>query len=450
MDDDASDLAFEEQFKARVYAVDLGSVLELTAGRSPQVGFAQQRIQESLAQLQMADVLWAPSIRAGLNYNKHEGRIQDVQGEIINTSRGSFYGGLGSMAVGAGSPAVPGLYVNMHLRDAIFQPRIAEQRLGASQQASRAVTNDTLLEAALAYLDLLEAFQTKAVAEVTLANSMRLAALTESFAEAGQGTQADADRARAELSLRRLEVQRSIENCRVASAKLAIWMRHDQSWQLAPLEPSLTPITLVDSPKHVAELVATGLRSRPELAEHQFLVCEAIERMRREEYAPLIPSVFLGTSYGGNGGGLGSELSNFGDRWDFDVAAYWEVRNLGYGEHAIRKESRSRVEQARWKQMQIMDLVASEVAEAHAQVEERRRQIDLAESAIASAGDSYRRNVERIRDGQGLPIETLQSIQALDQSQRQYVRSVADYNRAQFRLQRALGWPVHDVEAPGH
>jgi outer membrane protein TolC len=89
-----------------------------------------------------------------------------------------------------------------------------------------------------------------------------------------------------------------------------------------------------------------------------------------------------------------------------------------------------------------MDQVASEVAQANAQVSARRQQIALAQRGISAASDSYRRNAERIRNAQGLPIETLQSIQALNSAQRQYVRAVADYNRAQFALQRALGWPI--------
>jgi outer membrane protein TolC len=47
-----------------------------------------------------------------------------------------------------------------------------------------------------------------------------------------------------------------------------------------------------------------------------------------------------------------------------------------------------------------------------------------------------------VRDLEGLPIETLQSIQALDQARREYLRALVDYNAAQFRLQRALGWPI--------
>jgi outer membrane protein TolC len=41
-----------------------------------------------------------------------------------------------------------------------------------------------------------------------------------------------------------------------------------------------------------------------------------------------------------------------------------------------------------------------------------------------------------------LPIEVLQSLQALDQMRREYLRCVIDYNVAQFSLLRALGWPT--------
>ena len=84
-----------------------------------------------------------------------------------------------------------------------------------------------------------------------------------------------------------------------------------------------------------------------------------------------------------------------------------------------------------------------EVVEAHTQVRARKGQIDSAELGVKSATNSYERNLLRIRDGQGLPIEVLQSLQALDESRREYLRTLADYNEAQFRLQRALGWPIH-------
>ncbi len=89
-----------------------------------------------------------------------------------------------------------------------------------------------------------------------------------------------------------------------------------------------------------------------------------------------------------------------------------------------------------------MDQVAREVTEARAQVELRQQQIGTAKQLVRLANDSYDQNLIRIKNGQGLPIETLQSVQALLQSRRELLRTLTDYNSSQFTLQRAMGWPV--------
>src|SRR5258705_171506 len=111
-------------------------------------------------------------------------------------------------------------------------------------------------------------------------------------------------------------------------------------------------------------------------------------------------------------------------------------------ERAARDNARAQIEQARMREVEALDLVAREVVEAHIQTIARQRQISVAEQGIAAAQQSYERNLERIRNTQGLPIEVLQSIQALDAARREYLRAVVDYNTAQFRLHRALGWPI--------
>jgi len=94
------------------------------------------------------------------------------------------------------------------------------------------------------------------------------------------------------------------------------------------------------------------------------------------------------------------------------------------------------------KQIALMDQIAREIVESHAQVISRAGQIETAEEAASAAQDSFKRNLERIQNGQGLPIEVLQSIQALSTAQREYTRAVAEYNVAQFTLHRSLGWPI--------
>ena len=156
-------------------------------------------------------------------------------------------------------------------------------------------------------------------------------------------------------------------------------------------------------------------------------------------YAPLLPSVLLGVSYGGMAGGVDSSTSSFKDRFDSDAIAYWELRNFGAGDHAARKEAGARVEQARWRQVAALDRVAGEIIEARTRIESRELQITVAEKGVAAALDSHRRNLDRIENSQGLPIEVLQSVQALGLARRDYLRAVIDYNIAQFQLLRAIG-----------
>lgn len=427
--------------------VTLLSVLEVVDRDNPNINIARHRVEEAYAQWQRADALWLPSIRAGINYNKHEGRIQDVVGSNIETSRGALYAGLGANAVGAGSPAIPGIYANFHLADAVFQPRIAAHVTDARAANADATMNDYLLQAAQAYLELLRAEQERAIAEEIRGLAAELARLTQSYAETGQGLASDFNRASTELAIRRNDVLRAEEAVRVASARLAQLLRLDPTTPLVPQEPAMVPIHLFQSDVPVQSLVAQGLMARPEVRESRALVCEAVNRLERERYAPLIPSVLLGVSQGGFGAGVGGDIEGFADRFDADAVAWWELRNLGRGEAAARGEMRSRVQQARWREVSMLDQIAREVVEAHAQVEARQQQLAIAQEAVSLARSSYDKNLDRIQNAQGLPLEVLQSLQALAQAQREYLRVVSDHNGSQFALQRATGSLSHSTVA---
>jgi outer membrane protein TolC len=424
-----------------VQEMNLATALAIAGGQSPRIAIAGARYREAYFRMAASRVLWLPSLRAGASYSHHDGRLQNIEGDVFEVSRSALQGGMGLGGVAAGPPTVHGVFANFHTADAIFQPRIAEYAASARYAAARAETNDALLDVALAYLNLLRAVQQLRIAEDTRDRARQLADLTTAFAQSGEGTLADSDRARTELALRENEVTRAEESAIVASARLAELLSLDPGAPIVPLEPSVVAIDLVPCEAPLLELLATGLSNRPELAEARYLVAEAVQRYQRERFAPFIPSVLLGVSNSAFGGGTGAELNDWGDRLDYDAAAWWEIRNFGLGDRAQRNVAATRQQQASWQQVQTMDRVAREVIEAHAQVTARRRQIAVAEGAIGAAGDSYRRNVERIREGQGLPLETLQSIQALDAAHREYLRAVIEYDEAQFRLQRALGWP---------
>lgn len=441
-DENTGDVTAGASHAREPHFIDLPTVLQLVNGQNPQVLFARERIQEAFAQLDRAQVLWLPSLRAGITYDKHEGPAQQIDGNMITTSRSALFTGFGGVLPGAATPAIPGLYANFHLADAIFQPRIAERTAASRQAAATAATNDALLESALAYFELLRAEQDRAIAREAQEHTRMLSDLTGTYADAGKGTQADHDRALAELAVRDNDVQRSEEAVLVAATRLAQHLSLDPQLPFQPREPIIVPIDLVSVATPLPDLVARGLTHRPEVAESRWLVAEACERLQRERFAPLIPSVLLGIGYGGFGGGEGGKVSDFSQSFDSVAGAFWEVRNLGFGERSARNEARSRMQQAQWKEVAALDRVAREVVEAHVQVVARRRQIAIAEEGIQAAGRSFERNLERIRNAEGLPLEVLQSIQALTQARREYLRAVLAYDEAQFRLHRAVGWPA--------
>jgi outer membrane protein TolC len=424
------------------FDIDLPTAMRLADSENPIVNQAREQIALAYAELKQAHVLWLPSLRAGAHVNKHAGPLQNTDGSVVNIDRMSLYAGSGGFAVGSGSPAIPGIFANFQVADAIFQPLAAQQRVGARKEGAVAQRNDTLLAVSLAYLELLRALQDVAIANELYDKMHLLSEVTESYAKSGQGLQADADRLRVEAGLRKNDIRRTEEVVITASARLAQLLRLDPCFQLDPLEPTVVPLDLVPEETDCAQLVVRGLTSRPELKQAQFLVGEAVMRLKREKYAPLVPSVWLGTSLGGFGAGNGTSVSSVNGRVDFDLSLYWEVRNLGFGEAAARENAGARMRVAQLQQIATLDQVAREVTEANAQVQFRRRQIETARKVVSDAIDSYERNVLRIRQGQGLPIEALQSTLALLQARREYLRTVIDFNGAQFTLLRALGWPT--------
>lgn len=422
--------------------INLPTALAMIGGQHPVVGFARWRVQEAYAQLDRAKVMWLPSIQSGFNYRRRDGNYQDVQGSIVDVNLNSFNYGLGAGAVGAGSPSQPGIVARFHLADALFLPKAAEKTAWARQHAASATLNQQLLSGGIAYIDLLEAYQDLEIISETVERTNDLAKITRDYAEAGQGLKSDADRTATELALLQTRQLAARERQLVASTRLVRALSIPMSSALLPQDTTVVPLEMLQESSIESSLISTGLSVRPELKESQALVAAACEAYKREKYAPFVPSVLLGFSTTSFGGGLGSNADNFGGRYDIDAMMVWEMRNLGFGEGAARRERTAQIQQATFAKLRIMDQVAQEVAEANVQVGIRRQQLEMAQTAITSARESYQRNVDRIRDGQGLPIEVLQAIQALEASQRAYLNAVANYNRAQLQLQWALGWPV--------
>ncbi len=432
------------------FPIDLPTVLHLAGANNLQIALAVEQVREAYAQLQAARVLWIPSIVAGVGYNKHDGRIQNTEGDVIEVSRNSLFTGGGPvisgspLTGGAGGPAR--FFTDLSVVDVLFEPLVARQSVRQASM-SRAVTfNDTLFQASVTYLALVQAAAYSGIAAEAVTNAQQLAHLTEQFARAGTGLEADHQRALANVAARRQQLLHSQERIYVVSAELARQLRLDPRVVLFPVDPQPAPIELIDGDLPLDSLIAQGVSSRPEGAKNRAIVAETAYRVRQENIRPWLPHLYVGLSGGGFGGGQSSFLGNFSDRTDFDAVATWEMRNAGLGNRALQRQRASQNRQARLTSAQIRDAVAAEVSQAFHQVRFRRDQIEITRVQVRAAAAALELNFRGIRGGELRAIEAQQAIEAIASARRGYIEAVVSYDQAQFELLHAIGQPAY---APG-
>jgi outer membrane protein TolC len=442
--------------------IDLESALRLAGAENPELLLARSRVTEVVAERQLAVAQLLPNLNLGTNYNLHRGPLQQANGNILRVNRDALYYGLGAGAVGTGTVNIPGLNYNANVGEAWFGFLVSRQRIRIAEADATAARNDVLLRVCLVYLDLLRGDGRRAIAVKNRSEAAELARLAAVFAEKGQGRQADADRAMVELRRRDAELTQAEADVLTATARLAQLLNLDPSTRLKPIDGWVVPAPIVPDPVPLADLLAIALLQRPELAARRSEVQTAIYELSLAKVLPFSPNVILGFSAGGFGGGsnlvsspegfvngsgqrqTGPRFGNFDGRSDLDVVVFWTFRNLGLGNIALARAADSRVQQMRYRELETLNSVRSEVVQAKARVDARFLQIDAAEKAVKAASAAYSEDLTRITKGGpalGLPLEVVDSMRLLSRSRYEYLDAILSYNRAQFELWVALGKP---------
>jgi outer membrane protein TolC len=419
-----------------LFPLDLPTALQFADANHLAIAIARNRLEAAYAEESLASVLWLPDITFGPNYQYHDGNIQRAVGEVLETRRNSLFVG--------GGPVL-----TLDVAEGIFAPLIAHQGVHARSAGVQATRNESLRDVAESYFDLIAAFASVEIAVETRHHAELLVQVTASFEENGVGLPSDTSRARTELQLRRQQETLSRERIRTASAILARRLHFEHGIQLAPLDLKVVPVKIYSLEANTEGLVDLALQNRPELAEQAALINLASARVRQAEVEPFIPNLTLGFTSGGFAGGYSGGpdgmWSSMGWRDDFQAAALWEVDNLGFGNAYRTQRRRVDLEGQQLLCMQVRDRIAEEVLSAQAMVISRQQQVAETADAVIAARTSLEQNVTRIRGGAGLPIETLQSIQALEKARTEHLQAITAYNKAQFRLFAATGYAATDA-----
>ncbi|MCP4787994.1 MAG: TolC family protein [Fuerstiella sp.] len=433
------------------FPVDLPTILRLAGGRNWAVQLAGERIHQAQADVMAAEAMWLPSLNVGVGATKHEGQIQATTGEILDVSRNSLFVGGGAKVAnapltgGAGGPAR--LFLDLSIADALFQPLVARQKSCAAQYHQAVAFNDAQLEGTLAYFDLVSAQGEAAINAENLSDAAGLLSMTQAFVAAGKASPAEVSRVQVIVANHQQSVVDAQLKIRLASSELIRIVRLDPSQLstealLYSADDHLLPIELISEASDLSALIAQGQGARPEVGEQHALTQAQLANNRNQELRPFIPSLNLGVSAGGFGGGMGSDIDRFDGRADIDAMLVWEVRNLGFGERAARGETSSRYRQAVLRSHQVQDQIAEEVRSAWHRVRAGRQRMDISRDNVSEAVRLVDMNFERIRGLEGLPLEAIQALHAVSQARLSYLRAIVKYNKAQADLLRAIGRPI--------
>ncbi|WP_435016285.1 TolC family protein [Tundrisphaera sp. TA3] len=430
--------------------INLATALRLSDARPLMIAATQASVWVAEAQLKRARVLWVPKLVFGADYVRHDGGGPDFNKGILTAPSVNFFYAGG------------GIHQILNLTDAIFEPLAARQALKARHADVQASKNDALLATAEAYFAVHEARGSYAGALYAANRGRDLVERVDRLA--GDLAPADeAQRARNMLAMLEQQATSAREAWRVGSADLTQVLRLDPRAVVVPLEDDHLQVTLIDPAKGLDELMPIALATRPELASNQASVEAAEARVRREKMRPVLPEVRIngfqapGGMYlqaGVFGIGPNSSLNQFTGRFDMSYQLVWQLEAFGIGNVARIKrqrgdQSRAIVELTRWQ-----DRVGAEVTAAHAALQSAAARVGQADRALKAASETFNGNFAGLQQTQRFgdvlvlvnrPQEVVFSLTQLKVSLDNYFFTVGEYNRAQFRMFHALGYPAGEL-----
>ncbi len=444
-----------------IQPIDLANALRLAGARDLDIATARQQVLLALGELDQARGLWLPSLFTGPTYYRLDGQVQAINGQVQTVDRSSlFVGTTASLAnsfpaapPGSGFPPLNGLSGVLRFSDAIYGVQVVRRVIAANEAGVKVATNNALLAVSEAYFDLQLAAGTLAIAREAAGNAEVLAGITGSHARSGAGLEADHRRILAEFRSRQRSIRLAVGQFEIASANLVRPLLLDPHIVVAPIEPAETVIRLVADDIPLDDLICQGWLNRPELARARAVVQAAVLRFKQAKLRPFVPSLAVTYSGGGFGGGVGSFFGNFDTRGDAAVSLFWELHGMGLGDRGYIRRAQADRHTADIDLVRAQAQVANDVVATYkARIAAGEAMADARES-VTEAIESLDLNLRNIRRGFGLPdatrpIEVLQPIQALAQARADYLAAVLAFDRAQFRLYRAIGLAPHAPAPP--
>jgi outer membrane protein TolC len=410
-------------------AIDLPTALRLAGAENLEVKVARERLAQAEAANQSALLQFFPWVSVGAAYRRHENRIQDVVGNLLDTEKQSY------------SPGVA-LAAQVDLGDAIYRKLAAKQLVDAAREALAVQSQNSILEAAAGYFELTRAHAAVEIAGEALRTSKDYQAQLEAAVGAGLAFRGDALRVQVQTERYGIALRQAVERERIAAAGLARTLHLDPAVALWPRDPAPVSLTLIPPTSSLETLVDQALATRSELRQAGAVISAADATDRGAKYGPLIPTIGGLAFVGGLGGGTHGATDTFGDTEDYAVFLNWRIGPGGLFDTGRIKSAEARLAEARVAEKITRDQVVQQIVENHTRVRSLADQLIATQASLATTTETLRLTSERKEFAVGAVLEVIQSQQDLTRARYDYMSTIAEYDKAQYALSRALGGPL--------
>lgn len=410
-------------------AIDLATTLRLAHAQNLDIQIARQKLIEAKASHDAALLQFFPWLSPGISFRRHDNLIQDVGGSVVEVHKQSY-------APGATFGA------QLDIGDALYNSLAAKQEVSAADASFKAQQQDSATAASSAYFDLAFAEGAMLVAEEAVAISTNYQAQIERAVGAGIAFRGDALRVKVQTERNSVLLAQALEQKRVASSRLAQLLHLDPAINLSAQSGELVPLLLIETNRPLDALWAEAQTRRPELRRSTAESAAALARRKQAVYGPLIPSVGAQAFFGGLGGGFDGGPSRFGEQEDYGIGIGWRIGPGGLFDQPRKRQAESRLAASQLTELKVQDEVKREVVDAFTHVQSIANQMQSAERAVAAAQTAFELSQQRKEFGVGIVLETIQSEQDLTRARLDYLRTVSDFDKAQFALQKAVGGEI--------
>jgi outer membrane protein len=294
---------------------------------------------------------------------------------------------------------------------------------------------DLVLQVKVSYYAVLTAEKGVEVAQQAVAQLESHYTVAKAFFEVGITAKNDVLQVAVQLAQTRQNLIAAEHNLEVARAVFNTLMRRNINEPVRLAETlEYTPLTI-----DMNALYGEALRERPEIR----LSDLGIQSAKKEvgiAASKLFPQLSIVYTYERQGDDPTVEGSRFERMHDWNVmgVAQWNVWDWGKAWWGVG-ESKARVFQAECALQQVKDQVILDVQAAALKVDEAKKNIQVAETAVSQAEEDSRINEERFKGQVGTTTEVLDSLTRLTQARTNYYSALSDYDVAKARLQRAIG-----------